>query len=110
MRHTPNILMIVSVSLRADRLSCYGYHRDTTPNLDRVAAEGTLFERMYSTAAWTPPAYASLVTGLYPSCHGVCGEASLDHAVPTMVGLFRDVGYHTVGFVQHSNIGSYRKL
>ncbi len=39
-----NIVIIALCPLRADHLSCYGYHRDTTPNIDRIAAEGTIFE------------------------------------------------------------------
>ncbi len=38
-----NIMIVTLVPLRADHLSCYGYHRDTTPNIDRIAAEGTIF-------------------------------------------------------------------
>lgn len=103
----PNILVVSAVCLRADHLSCYGYGADTTPNLSRLAAEGTIFERAYTTAGWTPPAHASLMTGLYPSLHGVGGDAGLGPAIPTLPGLLGDLGYRTVGIVQQSFVGSY---
>ena len=106
----PNILIVVAVPLRADHLSCYGWHLKTSPNIDSLASEGTLFEQAYSTAAWTPPAHASLLTGLYPSRHGVVGESSLDHSIPTMPKLLSSMGYRTVAFAQQSHIGSYKGL
>ncbi len=106
-----NIMIITLVPLRADHLSCYGYHRDTTPNIDRIAAEGTIFERAYSTASLTPPAHASMLTGLYPSCHGVLlGNTGLGDSVPTMGDLLGDVGYHTVGFVNGHHVGKFTGL
>ena len=105
-----NIMIITLVPLRADHLSCYGYHRDTTPNIDRIAAEGTNFERAYTTATVTPPAHASLLTGLYPSCHGVFSGAGLGDSVPTMGNLLSDMSYHTVGFVSGSDVGKFKGL
>ncbi len=104
-----NVMIITLVPLRVAHLSCYGYHRDTTPNIDRIAAEGTIFECAYSTAAWTPPAHASLLTGLYPSCHGVFGTAGLDDSMPTMGSLLSDTGYRTVGFVS-GDVGKHKGL
>ena len=105
-----NIMIITLVPLRADHLSCYGYHRDTTPNIDRIAVEGTIFERAYSTGAKTPPAHASLLTGLYPSCHGILGDTGLGDSVPTMGDLLGDAGYHTVGFVSAHDVGRFTGL
>jgi arylsulfatase A-like enzyme len=65
----PNIVLIVLDSVRRDHLSCYGYSRQTTPHIDRLASEGVLFEHAYATSCWTIPAHASLFTGLYPSQH-----------------------------------------
>ena len=62
----PNILFVVIDSLRADRLSGYGNERNTSPNLDRLASEGVMFERAFSTAPYTAPSHASLLTGYYP--------------------------------------------
>ena len=104
--------MISLTPLRVNHLSCYGYHRDTTSNIDRLAAEGTIFEKAYSTANWTPPAHASLVTGLFPSCHGVLGHEGLGlrDSVPTMASLLSGLGYHTVGFVTSSYVGEDARL
>lgn len=70
----PNILMIIVDSLRADHVSCYGYHRETTPNIDRLAAEGCLFEAAITAAPFSPASYASLFSNLYPHQHGVDGD------------------------------------
>ncbi|MCL4543375.1 MAG: sulfatase-like hydrolase/transferase [Chloroflexi bacterium] len=59
----PNIVLLGVDSLRADHMSCYGYHRLTTPHIDRFAQGGTLFERTYSAHIPTTPAYASMLTG-----------------------------------------------
>ena len=65
----PNVLLIVVDTLRVDHVGCYGHRRDTSPAVDRLAAEGVRFERAYSTAPWTKPSVASMITGLYPSAH-----------------------------------------
>jgi len=73
----PNVVLIVMDTLRADRLSTYGYERPTSPNLDRLAARGLLFEEAYAAASWTWPSTASILTGLLPFEHGVeSGTAS----------------------------------
>ena len=59
----PNIVLIAVDSLRADHMSCYGYHRLTTPHIDRFAEAGALFERTYSAHIPTTSAYASMLTG-----------------------------------------------
>lgn len=95
----PNVLLIVMDTTRADRLSCYGYSRPTTPNLDRLAQEGVLFEQASAPAPWTFPSHASLFTGLYPSQHGAGWlHQRLDDRFTTLAELLRDHGYHTAGF------------
>ena len=66
-----NVILISIDTLRADHVSCYGYDRDTTPNVDALAADSVLFEQAITPAPWTLPAHASLFTGLLPSQHGV---------------------------------------
>jgi len=70
-RPRPNVILITIDTLRADRLSCYGYTRETTPFLDQLARDGIRFSRAYSNASWTAPAVVSLLTGLLPTTHGV---------------------------------------
>ena len=67
----PNVILITLDTTRADHLSCYGYSRLTSPNLDRFAEESVLYTNCVSTTSWTLPAHASLFTGKYISSHGV---------------------------------------
>ena len=66
----PNILWIVMDTARADHFSCYGYYRNTSPNIDRIASEGVLFENAIANAPWTLPSHASMFTGAFVSRHG----------------------------------------
>ncbi|GAG76430.1 unnamed protein product, partial [marine sediment metagenome] len=66
-----NILWMALDTQRADHLSCYGYPRNTSPNLDALAAEGVLFENYISSSAHTTPAFSSMFTGQEPFHHGV---------------------------------------
>ncbi len=94
---SPNILVIVVDTLRADHLSAYGYGRPTSPNIDRVAQQGVLFENAFSTSSWTLPSHASLLTGRYPHEHG----AEVDYfnsLYPTVAEALRDRGYRTAAF------------
>lgn len=73
-----NVVLISVDTLRSDRLGCYGYHRPTSPRIDRLAAEGVRFDQAISQAPWTTPSHASLLTSLYPSSHQLTqGWASL---------------------------------
>ena len=71
-----NVILIAVDTLRADRLSCYGYERPTTPHLDALAADGVRFESVVSNCNWTCPSFASIFTGLVPSRHGVFSYGS----------------------------------
>ncbi len=94
-----NVLVIVIDTLRADHLSTYGYTRATSPNFDRLAAQGVLFENAMSPSSWTLPAHASLLTGLYPHQHGATYlGASLGPHFPTLGEAFQRLGYRTAGF------------
>ena len=64
-----NVLLLVVDTLRTDVLSCYGGKEIQTPNIDSLAADGLLFERAISSAPWTVPAMASILTGLSPLTH-----------------------------------------
>ncbi len=101
----PNILLISIDTLRADHLSCYGYHRETTPNIDRLANEGTIYLQHYSTGVWTPPGHASMLTGLYVCEHGVYGENRLADDIPTIATILKEHGFQTAGFVNNSQVG-----
>ncbi len=97
----PPIVLISVDTLRSDRLPAYGYDGVETPAIDRLAAEGVLFERAYSHVNVTLPSHASVFTGLLPPEHGVRDNAGyrLDEAIPTLAAEFGRAGYATGGFV-----------
>jgi arylsulfatase A-like enzyme len=83
----PDVVLILIDTLRADHLGCYGYHRDTSPTMDSLAAEGTLYLHCQSQSSWTLPAMATILTGLTPKQHGA--GASIDR----FFGLGVELGY-----------------
>ncbi|NLF59348.1 MAG: sulfatase, partial [Candidatus Hydrogenedens sp.] len=97
----PNVLLITLDTTRADRLGCYGATNAYTPNLDRLAKDGAVYEQARTTCPLTLPAHASLLTGLTPLRHGlrVNDAGKLPEAVATLPGLFRSRGYATAAFV-----------
>lgn len=102
-----NVLLYVMDALRADHLSCYGYERKTTPNIDTLADEGVRYTDCYSTATWTKPASASLLTGLYPPAHGVrTREDTFDRAVPRLPEVLSGAGLTTGGFSTMGNVSA----
>jgi arylsulfatase A-like enzyme len=66
----PHVVLITLDTTRADRLSCYGYTRPTSPNLDALAEESILYTRAVATSSWTLPSHASIFTGKFPTSHG----------------------------------------
>jgi arylsulfatase A-like enzyme len=103
----PNVLVIVIDTLRADHVSSYGYSRPTTPNLDRLAGEGVLFENAIAPSSWSLPSHVSLVTGKYLHDHKVgnvqpepwlgWGAAGLG-GFPTLGEALEQKGYRTAAF------------
>jgi arylsulfatase A-like enzyme len=102
----PDIILIVLDTLRADRLSCYGYSRETSPYIDAFAAESTLFERAISPAQWTIPAHASIFTGEYPTTHLTTQIYDRHNREQIMLAeALRNVGYNTVSFCNNPLLG-----
>ena len=94
----PNVILIAVDTLRADRLSSYGNPRDTSPNLDALAADGVRFTQATSTSNWTSASFGSLFTGLMPSRHNVIHRArAIAPSVTTLTEHFRAAGYGTFG-------------
>ncbi|MFP8879839.1 MAG: sulfatase [Myxococcota bacterium] len=101
-----NAVFIVVDTLRRDHLGAYGYARDTSPSIDALAAEGVRFDRAYATSGWTIPSVTSMLTGLYPSGHGVVRpRTALSAEIPTLAGILRERGFATAGVVSHVVIG-----
>jgi arylsulfatase len=96
------VILVVVDTLRADHLSCYGYPRATSPNLDGLARDGALFERVVSASAFTGPSVASIHTGRYPRFHsfGVAnGAFRLGPEERTLAEEFVEAGYRTGAIV-----------
>jgi arylsulfatase A-like enzyme len=96
----PNIILIVIDALRQDHLGCYGYGKRTSPNIDRIAKEGIVFEEAYATTNATDPSITSILSGKFPRCHGI-----LYHGKPnqTLINtnllpeILKSKGYITLG-------------
>lgn len=66
-----NIILLTPDQMGADYMHTYGYPLTDTPNIDRLASEGTVFTRMYAGAPWTTPSFGAILTGLFPTVHGM---------------------------------------
>ena len=94
----PNIVLVLVDTLRADWTTPYGYERDTTPELQRWAERGALFERARAQSSWTKVSMASLFTSLWPRSHGVRHPTDgLGANAQTLAGVLKEAGYHTYG-------------
>ena len=117
---TPNIVLIVVDTLRADHLPCYGYGKPTAPFISGLARQGTMYRHAYSASSWTAPATASIVTGRYPFVHGVVtGIKATRHmrsehasvqvnripeSMETLAEAAKRSGYATYGLAANINI------
>jgi hypothetical protein len=99
-REAPVVLVSID-TLRADRVGCYGYSKGRTPNLDRLAREGVVFDSAWSHCPLTLPAHASLLTGLLPPRHGVRDNVgfTLQGSHRTLASRFKAAGLATGGAV-----------
>ncbi len=108
---SPNILLIVLDTVRADRMSVYGYSRDTTPFLSAWARESTVYDRAVSPAPWTLPSHASIFTGQYTAVHQATNEHPyMRDEMVTLAEILADKGYATVGFSGNSTVGSAENM
>lgn len=92
----PNIVLIVVDALRPDHLGCYGYGRETSPTLDRIAGQGVRFERVIAQSSWTKPSVSSLLTSTLPEVHQVKDIHDILNAGGTYLpSLLKAFGYVT---------------
>jgi len=99
---TPYNLLLISLdTTRRDHLSCYGFAKPTTPNIDRIAAEGVLFEAACTPVPVTLPSHTTMLTGLYPFQHGVRNNGSyvLADSVTTLPEMLKERGYATCAVI-----------
>ncbi|MBA3304070.1 MAG: sulfatase [Acidimicrobiia bacterium] len=102
---SPNIVLLVMDSARAASVSCYGYGKDTTPSIDALAREGTLYAKAISNACWTLPSHTTMFTGLYPLNHGLTKSAdALPAGFPTLATRLKGAGYQTACFSNNAYI------
>ncbi len=96
----PHVILVSIDTLRRDHVGCYGYERETTPNLDRFAREGVRFDQEISSTSWTLPAHAAIFTSVPDAVHGVVDATgtALSPAFVTLAERFQAAGYATGGF------------
>ena len=100
-----NIILITVDCLRPDHLSCYGYDRKTSPNVDRLADTGIRFDQAIATGGWTQPGIVSLLTSTYPLMYEGCRKPLSDRR-PSLLSALDKLGYATVGFSTNPQVGS----
>jgi arylsulfatase A-like enzyme len=98
----PNVLLIILDTVRGLSMSVYGYQRPTTPELERLASRGVVFERAVATAPWTGPSHAGMLTGRWANQVSTRRPAVLDPGIPTLTEVLRDRGYRTGGFIANA--------
>ncbi|RMH03694.1 MAG: hypothetical protein D6702_05240 [Planctomycetota bacterium] len=119
----PDVVLVMLDTLRPDHLQLYGYEKETSPFLAELGASSAVFERAISSSSWTAPAVTSILTGLYPTGHGIIegflaflrrdqrgqGEIlplnRLPEDVATLPLLLRDAGFATWGLAANLNVG-----
>ncbi len=98
---SPNVVLVVVDSLRADAVGPQGSQPSVAPGLDRLAADGLRFERAVAPASWNLPSLSSLVTSTYPWVHGQ-GAPAATADVTTLAEAFSRAGYRTAAFSEAS--------
>jgi len=95
----PNIILISLDTVRPDHLGCYGYHREISPGIDRLASDGVLFKNTYSSTSWTLPGHVSLLTSLDCLSHQVYFPLQkMDRETTTLADVLRNEQYFCAAF------------
>ena len=103
MPHTPNIIILLLDTARAQSFSGYGYARPTSPHIDALAAESVVYEQAIAPGCWSLPSQVSLLTGMFPAQHGAHElHLSYAHGYPLLPEVLREAGYHTLGISPNS--------
>ena len=111
----PNVVVLLVDALRADRLGCYGYERETSPRIDALASQSHLFTHAYAQSPWTKPSIPTLFTSLYPIQHKVYeghaeGSAdllqsdTLSDDLLTVAEVLGGAGFRTLAFVNNAHL------
>ena len=104
----PNVVLIIIDALRPDKLGCYGFDKNTSPEIDRMAAEGILFADVIAQCSWTRPSIGSMLTSQHPRSIGLFAEKwdVLQDKYMTMPEALKRKGYTTIGVTANPNINS----
>ena len=101
------VVLYVMDSLRSDYLSCYGYAKAISPNIDRLAQEGVLFTNAFAQSTWTRSSGASLLSSTYPSVHGVfTARDYFSDSIPRLPELLLKSGFNTIAVSAIGNIST----
>lgn len=93
-QETKNVILISLDTLRADHVGCYGYPRDTTPNIDQMAKDSVVFLNTFASSPWTLPSHVSLLTSLNCINHQVYQkEQRIDPSILTLADILREKDY-----------------
>jgi arylsulfatase A-like enzyme len=103
----PNVILLILDTVRADALGVYGSDANATPNLDRLAARGTVFQQALSTASWTLPSHGTMFTGRYAGELSTSFLHPLDAEFPTLGEIFAKRNYVTVGITANHHYTSW---
>jgi arylsulfatase A-like enzyme len=102
-----NVVFIILDTVRAASLSLYGYDRPTTPELERWARRGVVFDNAFSPSPWTLPSHASMFTGRHPHELTANWQTPLDARYPTLADILAARGYVTAGFASNPFYTTY---
>jgi len=102
-----NIILISLDTLRADHLGCYGYERDTSPNIDSLLEDSVFFEEVFAHSSWTLPSHLSMLFSLNSASHQVYyNTQKIDNSLPSLASYLRDNGYVTYAFTGGGYVSS----
>ncbi len=103
-----NVILISVDSLRADRMSTFGYKRETTPNFDKFSQKSALFLNYFSSSFLTPVSEAAVQTGMYPSSNGITNfDTPISNNVDTISQYFKSYGYKTTALLSSPEFEFY---
>lgn len=101
----PNVIFVVLDALRADHVGAYGYRRDTTPFIDRLARDGVRFERAFAPASMTRMSVPSYLASVYPAAHGIIKRSQPAHERLLMLAeVLRNAGYATAAWMPNPSL------
>lgn len=102
----PNVVLIIIDTLRADFLACYGCEIEASPEIDKIAGRGVLFERALAQSSWTRPSIASMLTSRYPRTLGIYKEKYdiLPEENSTLAEILKQNGYTTMGITANPHL------